>query len=147
MCERESEEREGERGRECIVKLYFFFQIASEMASFPRVTLPILSTPNQLPTHSPFRICFLGTGSAIPSIYRNVSGIFLDMEEGGIMLDCGEGSFSQLSRLFGISHAIQFLPFFSVSDFLFASFSLSQFLCYYFLTHFFANMCTDMCAH
>jgi ribonuclease Z len=44
----------------------------------------------------------LGTGSAIPSKYRNVSATHLDIPGvGGILLDCGEGSMGQLRRRFG----------------------------------------------
>jgi ribonuclease Z len=44
----------------------------------------------------------LGTGSAIPSKYRNVSATHLDIPGvGGVLLDCGEGSLGQLWRRFG----------------------------------------------
>eukprot|EP00898_Chlorokybus_atmophyticus_P008267 jgi/Chlat1/8441/Chrsp80S07923 len=47
-------------------------------------------------------VVFLGTGSAIPSKYRNVSGIYLNFfGRGGMLLDCGEGSFGQLQRRYG----------------------------------------------
>ncbi|KAF7458574.1 zinc phosphodiesterase ELAC protein 2-like isoform X2 [Cryptosporidium felis] len=42
----------------------------------------------------------LGTGSAIPSPYRNVSGNLLRLDENtSILLDCGEGSVFQIFRL------------------------------------------------
>ena len=48
----------------------------------------------------------LGTGAAIPSKYRNVSGIFIDLYAGGtLLMDCGEGSLSQLIRRFGLEGA------------------------------------------
>lgn len=44
---------------------------------------------------------FLGTGSAIPSKYRNVSSILYQISESSSMLlDCGEGTLGQLSRVF-----------------------------------------------
>ena len=43
----------------------------------------------------------LGTGSMIPSQYRNVSGIFLDFLDFSILLDCGEGSYNQMLHCFG----------------------------------------------
>jgi ribonuclease Z len=44
----------------------------------------------------------LGTGSAIPSKYRNVSSTLLHLPEGGyVLLDCGEGTWGQLARRFG----------------------------------------------
>jgi len=52
----------------------------------------------------------LGTGSAIPSKYRNVSATHLDIPGvGGILLDCGEGSLGQLRRRFGPEGTIRIL--------------------------------------
>jgi len=51
-------------------------------------------------------ITLLGTGSAIPSKYRNVTGLHVNLfEAGGFMLDCGEDSFGQLVRRFGAEEA------------------------------------------
>ncbi|OWZ09808.1 hypothetical protein PHMEG_00017436 [Phytophthora megakarya] len=58
------------------------------------------------------RITFLGTGCAIPSKYRNVTGMYLELPAGkeggdsnetwgGMMLDCGEGSLGQMYRYAG----------------------------------------------
>uniref|UniRef100_M4B7Q7 ribonuclease Z n=1 Tax=Hyaloperonospora arabidopsidis (strain Emoy2) TaxID=559515 RepID=M4B7Q7_HYAAE len=58
------------------------------------------------------RITFLGTGCAIPSKYRNVTGMYLELPSGkqedgtdtvwaGLMLDCGEGSVGQMYRYVG----------------------------------------------
>lgn len=53
-------------------------------------------------------ITFLGTGAAMPSKYRNVTGIYLDFfEKGSLLLDCGEGSYGQLIRRFGKEQAEQ----------------------------------------
>lgn len=42
---------------------------------------------------------FLGTGSSQPSKYRNVSAIYVHLfDRGGVMLDCGEGTYAQLKR-------------------------------------------------
>ena len=47
-------------------------------------------------------LVFLGTGAAVPSKYRNVTGTYLHMfDRGGMMIDCGEGSLGQLRRRFG----------------------------------------------
>jgi ribonuclease Z len=48
-------------------------------------------------------ILFTGTGSAIPSKYRNVSGIFVKLPTSNfsVMLDAGEGTYGQLCRRFG----------------------------------------------
>ncbi|KAH8739225.1 mbl domain containing protein [Cryptosporidium ryanae] len=48
------------------------------------------------------KLCVLGTGSAIPSPYRNVSGNLLRINSSTSMfLDCGEGSLFQLFVLLG----------------------------------------------
>ncbi|KAM5533878.1 hypothetical protein V8D89_012418 [Ganoderma adspersum] len=44
----------------------------------------------------------LGTGSAIPTRLRNVSGTLIQVPgHGSILLDCGEGTWGQLARSFG----------------------------------------------
>ncbi|EIW77124.1 hypothetical protein CONPUDRAFT_139171 [Coniophora puteana RWD-64-598 SS2] len=49
-------------------------------------------------------ITSLGTGSAIPNKYRNVSGTLISIPDHGYMLlDCGEGTWGQLARAFGTS--------------------------------------------
>ena len=51
-------------------------------------------------------VVFLGTGAAIPSKYRNVSGILVQMPgRGGCILDCGEGTLGQLRRRYGADGA------------------------------------------
>lgn len=56
------------------------------------------------------KITFLGTGSAISTKYRNVSGILLQMPTGeGLLLDCGEGGVSQIYRSFGQQKAEEIL--------------------------------------
>lgn len=55
-------------------------------------------------------VTFLGTGSAISTKYRNVSGILLQMPTGeGMLLDCGEGGVSQIYRCFGQQKAEEIL--------------------------------------
>ncbi|QRV81873.1 beta-lactamase superfamily protein [Ceratobasidium sp. AG-Ba] len=52
-----------------------------------------------------FRITTLGTGSALPSKYRNVISTIVQMPEyGSIMLDCGENTWGQLCRRFGTDY-------------------------------------------
>lgn len=47
-------------------------------------------------------VVFLGTGAAIPSKYRNVTGIHLNrFGLGSLLLDCGEGTWGQLVRRYG----------------------------------------------
>lgn len=47
------------------------------------------------------RIWFLGTGSAVPSKYRNVSGILLQIyhTKSSILLDVGEGTWQQMMKM------------------------------------------------
>ncbi|EGC37574.1 hypothetical protein DICPUDRAFT_94050 [Dictyostelium purpureum] len=48
------------------------------------------------------KILFTGTGSAIPSKYRNVTGNFITLKDGkNLLLDAGESTFGQLYRFFG----------------------------------------------
>jgi ribonuclease Z len=49
------------------------------------------------------RVTFLGTGSAIPSKYRNVSGILVELTDihVSMLFDAGEGSYGQLVRALG----------------------------------------------
>ena len=54
------------------------------------------------PKKSGVSVTFLGTGSAIPSKYRNVTSILMKMPTGFyILLDCGEGTLQQLYRCHG----------------------------------------------
>ncbi|KOS18474.1 Ribonuclease Z 1 [Escovopsis weberi] len=47
-------------------------------------------------------IIALGTGSSVPSKYRNVSGTLIRVPGiGNYLLDCGEGTLGQIRRLFG----------------------------------------------
>lgn len=57
-----------------------------------------------MPSHP--QILFLGTASAIPGKDRNVSAILVNASEHmSILLDCGEGTFNQLVRFYGLEHA------------------------------------------
>ncbi|KAI8926584.1 beta-lactamase-like protein [Entophlyctis helioformis] len=60
----------------------------------------------------------LGTGSAIPGKYRNVSSTILETPTGTIILDAGEGTLGQLYRRFGpagMDEALKSLVFVFVS--------------------------------
>lgn len=63
------------------------------------------STPP--PVGSDITITTLGTGSALPSKYRNVSATMLSIpnlragQAGSILLDCGEGTLGQMRRRYG----------------------------------------------
>ncbi|KAI3633662.1 hypothetical protein MIR68_008609 [Amoeboaphelidium protococcarum] len=55
-------------------------------------------------------VAFTGTGSMLPSKYRNVSGIVVFTgDDEAMMLDCGEGTYGQLLRLMGADSLADFL--------------------------------------
>ncbi|XP_018366735.1 PREDICTED: ribonuclease Z, mitochondrial isoform X1 [Trachymyrmex cornetzi] len=52
------------------------------------------------------KIVMLGTGSSIPSKVRNTSGILLRVDKDhSMLLDCGEGTFGQIVKIYGRSEA------------------------------------------
>lgn len=56
------------------------------------------------------RVTFLGTGSSIPNKTRNTSGILVELEpDRFMMMDCGEGTYGQIVRLYGPERARQVL--------------------------------------
>lgn len=56
------------------------------------------------PSHP--EILFLGTASAIPGKDRNVSAILINVSEDmTVLFDCGEGTFNQLVRFYGLERA------------------------------------------
>mmetsp|Transcript_21756 Transcript_21756/g.42796 ORF Transcript_21756/g.42796 Transcript_21756/m.42796 type:complete len:777 (+) Transcript_21756:107-2437(+) len=70
---------------------------------------PLVLNPQvQLPKNeNDWNLTFLGTGSAIPSKYRNVSSILLRTNSGSMLWDAGEGTCAQLARLLGQKGAHQ----------------------------------------
>ncbi|KAG6909380.1 hypothetical protein DXG01_000823 [Tephrocybe rancida] len=60
----------------------------------------------RVPIGANVKIIPLGTGSAVPSKYRNVSSTLIQVPEwGNILLDSGEGTWGQLVRQFGLDDA------------------------------------------
>ncbi|XP_037522985.1 ribonuclease Z, mitochondrial [Rhipicephalus sanguineus] len=56
------------------------------------------------PSHP--EILFLGTASAVPGKDRNVSAILINVSEDmTVLFDCGEGTFNQLVRFYGLERA------------------------------------------
>lgn len=51
------------------------------------------------------RVVFTGTGSMVPSTFRNVSGILVEMTHLSVIMDCGEGTFNQLADSFDCASA------------------------------------------
>lgn len=82
-------------------------------------------------------ILFLGTGSAIPTKYRNVSSCLININKKVILLDCGEGTINQIDNAFGNlnilkelsliiishAHADHFLGMFSIINYVYNSFN------------------------
>lgn len=68
---------------------------------------PDLQEGEQSPSCTEYpRITFLGTGSCTPNKTRNVSCILVQLRSDKYMiLDCGEGSYGQLVRLWGLTAA------------------------------------------
>ncbi|KAG5640501.1 hypothetical protein DXG03_008289 [Asterophora parasitica] len=59
-----------------------------------------------VPPGADVKIIPLGTGSAVPSKYRNVSSTLIQIPKwGNILLDAGEGTWGQLVRQFGLDEA------------------------------------------
>lgn len=55
-------------------------------------------------------VTFLGTGAAVPSKYRNVTSIFVNLfDRGCLFMDAGEGAYSQLRRRYGPAQADDFI--------------------------------------
>ncbi|SPP74092.1 ribonuclease Z, mitochondrial [Drosophila guanche] len=66
--------------------------------------------PAVSPASSYPRIIFLGTGSCIPNKTRNVSSILIQTAaEAFMLLDCGEGTYGQIVRLYGSTKAAEVL--------------------------------------
>ena len=73
--------------------------LTAKLAAIDGVDLPIAEKSSS--TSFPV-ITFLGTGSSVPSKYRNASGILVETEpDSFLILDCGEGTISQLVRMRG----------------------------------------------
>ncbi|KAJ1948904.1 hypothetical protein EC988_004984, partial [Linderina pennispora] len=68
----------------------------------PNDETPATSPAEMQGRESDLVVCPIGTGSSVPSIYRNVSANILDVPGyGGVVLDCGESTVAQLKRFLG----------------------------------------------
>ncbi|KAI1464702.1 uncharacterized protein F4812DRAFT_441664 [Daldinia caldariorum] len=76
-------------------------QRAKERATDPEFLAKIEKVESDIPNRDA-EIIPLGTGSALPSKYRNVSSTFLRVPGyGNYLFDCGENTLGQLHRVFG----------------------------------------------
>lgn len=69
-------------------------------------------------SRSEFEVTFLGTGAAVPSKYRNVTGLHLNLfDRGGLLMDCGKAPWAavaDVSRVvlaMSVSQACLRMPF------------------------------------
>ena len=66
--------------------------------------------PSVLTDSTDCMVTFLGTGASRGSKHRNQSGILLQtLSEGNILLDCGEGTITQLQKCFGVQQTCEIL--------------------------------------
>jgi len=93
------------------LKVYDAKEVTLEMTGVPEVSAMIAQIQDEVKgiaeaDDSYPKVTFLGTGSAVPSKYRNVSAILVESRpDNFIMLDCGDGTLSQLHRRFGVRKA------------------------------------------
>lgn len=74
---------------------------AREQINLPAYLQDVEKKQQDIPSKDA-EVITLGTGSALPSKYRNVSATLLRVPGyGGYLLDCGENTIGQLSRVFG----------------------------------------------
>ncbi|KAK8843961.1 hypothetical protein IAR55_006753 [Kwoniella newhampshirensis] len=93
---------EGDVARETILSDMPEYAQACNAAQAAVRADPRSGTPPASQAGDDIVVTTLGTGSAIPSKYRNVSATHLSIPGlGGILLDCGEGTLGQLRRRYG----------------------------------------------
>nr|XP_018259272.1 uncharacterized protein I303_08200 [Kwoniella dejecticola CBS 10117]OBR81430.1 hypothetical protein I303_08200 [Kwoniella dejecticola CBS 10117] len=93
---------EGESARETIRQDMPEYSIACDAAQIAVSSALRSGPPSEKQIGDVIVVTTLGTGSAIPSKYRNVSSTHLDIPDlGGILLDAGEGTLGQIRRRFG----------------------------------------------
>lgn len=88
------------------LKISDMYQEAKLMPEFEQQLAALKKLQAKLPDPKPYEpeVVFLGTGSAVPSKYRNTTGILINFTEPktySVMLDCGEDTYGQLYRHFG----------------------------------------------
>ncbi|KAK0622837.1 hypothetical protein B0T14DRAFT_427746 [Immersiella caudata] len=80
-------------------------EAARQKLADPAFIAQVEAAEEKLPTHG-VEIITLGTGSALPSKYRNVSANLIRVpEHGSYLLDCGENTLGQLRRKYGFEGA------------------------------------------
>ena len=85
-------------------KIKTFPELQEKFLSMSTSTVLANQQRKSLPMES--SVTFLGTASASPSKYRSLSAILIHLPNNGYMiLDCGEGTLSQLYKCFGQEHA------------------------------------------
>ncbi|EAR82497.1 metallo-beta-lactamase domain protein (macronuclear) [Tetrahymena thermophila SB210] len=78
--------------------------------NFEKLTLEQEQTNlNEQNQQSNSKIVFLGTGSMIPLPSRTVSAILIENNKNNILLDCGEGTYSQILYQYGVEKSKQII--------------------------------------
>ncbi|KAL6268468.1 hypothetical protein P5V15_001601 [Pogonomyrmex californicus] len=81
------------------------FKIDGILDALAELQTNINARTKMLPVGNEYpKIVMLGTGSSIPNKVRNTSGILLRVDEDhSMLLDCGEGTFGQIVKIYGKS--------------------------------------------
>lgn len=72
-----------------------------DLKSISSIIQQVKSVPEN-PNYGEEFVVALGTGSAVPARYRNVSGTWFHHADGAILFDAGEGTMGQIERRFGL---------------------------------------------
>lgn len=81
------------------------FEIDGFLDALAELQTDINARTKTLPVGEEYpKIVMLGTGSSIPNKVRNTSGILLRVDKDhSMLLDCGEGTFGQIVKIYGKS--------------------------------------------
>ena len=79
----------------------FLFKETMEFINYYQKYKKMKNNYKNIPRNFDPEIVFLGTNSSQPINVRNVSSIYLNIKNFGIILDCGEGTYFQMQTHFG----------------------------------------------
>lgn len=102
------------------------FEIDGFLDALAELQTDINARTKTLPVGEEYpKIVMLGTGSSIPNKIRNTSGILLQVDKDhSMLLDCGEGTFGQIVKIYGKSETHNILKTIKVQrSFMFLFFS------------------------
>ncbi|ELR22162.1 ribonuclease z, putative, partial [Acanthamoeba castellanii str. Neff] len=81
-------------------------RVSAERLRLPTASPPFGCSSPRRSFHAKFRgmaVAFLGTGSGVPSLERNVTSIAIKLESRTIMVDCGEATQHQFMKCPGLT--------------------------------------------